>query len=117
MKRLQAPNGDFSARPPFATSALPKRNCHTSLSKFRIDFFDENRLLAATGTTATGSAGLNKATIGTIAGGTMDCSDRQRENFCISTDKDRLDIDAVHAFLSRSYWSEGIPKEVVVRAI
>ena len=47
----------------------------------------------------------------------MDCSDRQRENFCISTDKDRLDIDAVHAFLSRSYWSEGIPKEVVVRAI
>ncbi|MGB8338800.1 MAG: GNAT family N-acetyltransferase [Burkholderiales bacterium] len=28
-----------------------------------------------------------------------------------------LDADAIHAFLSRSYWAEGVPKPVVERAI
>ena len=35
----------------------------------------------------------------------------------ISTDKDRLDLDAIHAFLVRSYWSPGVPRELVARAI
>ena len=35
----------------------------------------------------------------------------------ITTDKDRLDIDFIHGYLSRSYWAEGIPKDVVVRSI
>jgi GNAT superfamily N-acetyltransferase len=35
----------------------------------------------------------------------------------ISTDKTRLDPAAIHAYLSRSYWSPGIPREVVDRAI
>lgn len=35
----------------------------------------------------------------------------------ISTDPSRLQLDAIHAYLTRSYWSPGIPKEVVARAI
>jgi GNAT superfamily N-acetyltransferase len=35
----------------------------------------------------------------------------------ISADPTRLDLDAIHAFLSRSYWSPGVPKDVVARAI
>ena len=34
----------------------------------------------------------------------------------ISTDPERLDLDYVHAFLSRSYWSPGIARERVARA-
>jgi len=34
----------------------------------------------------------------------------------ISTDDSRLDIDAMHAYLTRSYWSPGIPRETVERA-
>jgi GNAT superfamily N-acetyltransferase len=37
--------------------------------------------------------------------------------FLISTDKTRLDLDAIHAFLSTCYWASGIPKETVARAI
>lgn len=35
----------------------------------------------------------------------------------ITCDPTRLDIDAIHAFLSESYWSTGIPRAVVERAI
>jgi GNAT superfamily N-acetyltransferase len=35
----------------------------------------------------------------------------------ISCDRDRLDIDAIHEFLTQSYWSPGVPKEVVCKAI
>jgi GNAT superfamily N-acetyltransferase len=34
----------------------------------------------------------------------------------ISTDPARLDLPAVHAYLTRSYWSPGIPFETVERA-
>jgi ribosomal protein S18 acetylase RimI-like enzyme len=34
----------------------------------------------------------------------------------ISTEPARLDIDAIHAYLTRSYWSPGIPREIVARA-
>lgn len=34
----------------------------------------------------------------------------------ISTDPARLDIDAMHAYLARSYWSPGIPRDTVERA-
>lgn len=37
----------------------------------------------------------------------------RRERFCITTDKTRLDIDAIHAYLTRSSWAEGIDKETV----
>jgi GNAT superfamily N-acetyltransferase len=35
----------------------------------------------------------------------------------ISTDSARLDVDAIHAFITRSYWSPGIPRATVARAI
>jgi GNAT superfamily N-acetyltransferase len=34
----------------------------------------------------------------------------------ISTESSRLDIDAMHAYLTRSYWSPGIPRDIVERA-
>ena len=37
--------------------------------------------------------------------------------FEISTDPARLDLDYLHAFLSESYWSPGIPRETVARAV
>lgn len=35
----------------------------------------------------------------------------------ISSDKGRLDIEVIHGYLSRSYWSPGISRERVERAI
>ena len=35
----------------------------------------------------------------------------------ISTDPARLDVTAIHAYLTRSYWSPGIPIATVERAL
>jgi GNAT superfamily N-acetyltransferase len=35
----------------------------------------------------------------------------------ITTARDRLDVAAIHAFLTESYWSPGIPRETVERAL
>ena len=35
----------------------------------------------------------------------------------ISTDQAKLDVRAIHAYLTRSYWSPGIPIEIVERAL
>ena len=35
----------------------------------------------------------------------------------VTTDPTRLDLDTIHAFLSRSYWAAGVPREVVERSI
>ena len=35
----------------------------------------------------------------------------------ITCDNARLDVEAIHSFLSKSYWSPGIPRAVVERAI
>jgi GNAT superfamily N-acetyltransferase len=40
-----------------------------------------------------------------------------RGDYTITTDNDRLDINAIHDFLATSYWSPGVPKETVERAI
>ena len=37
--------------------------------------------------------------------------------YVVSTDPARLDLDRIHAFLSGAYWSPGIPRELVERAI
>jgi GNAT superfamily N-acetyltransferase len=42
--------------------------------------------------------------------------ERQRGKFCISTDPGRQDVKAVHAYLSRSYWAEGIPEDIVAKS-
>ena len=41
----------------------------------------------------------------------------QRDEFQVTTDPARLDIDFIHGYLVRSYWSEGIPREIVERSV
>ena len=43
--------------------------------------------------------------------------DLARGQYSITTDPQKLDLDAIHAFLSRSFWAEGIPKETVATAM
>jgi GNAT superfamily N-acetyltransferase len=40
-----------------------------------------------------------------------------KDGFIITTDKAKFDIDLIHSFLKRSYWAEGISKEVIRRSI
>ncbi|MFT3932663.1 MAG: GNAT family N-acetyltransferase [Chitinophagaceae bacterium] len=40
-----------------------------------------------------------------------------KDQFCISTDKDKIDIACVHQFLSHSYWAENIPIATVKKSI
>jgi GNAT superfamily N-acetyltransferase len=41
----------------------------------------------------------------------------QRDGFTISSDPARLDLTAIHAYLTRSYWAEGISPELVARSV
>ena len=43
--------------------------------------------------------------------------EHHRDGFTVSTDPARLDLDAVHAFLTTAYWCEGIPRETLARAL
>lgn len=38
------------------------------------------------------------------------------DRYEISDDASRLDVDAIHAYLARSYWSPDIPRDIVERA-
>jgi GNAT superfamily N-acetyltransferase len=40
-----------------------------------------------------------------------------KDNYSITTEKIKLDIDFIHQFLTRSYWAEGISKEIVAKSI
>lgn len=46
----------------------------------------------------------------------MPC-ESQHGGYTISDDPARIDVDAVHTFLSGSYWAGGIPRETVARAV
>ena len=41
----------------------------------------------------------------------------RRGDYTITTDRLRLDLAAIHAFLARSYWAAGVPLAVVERAV
>lgn len=41
----------------------------------------------------------------------------ERGLYTLSTDKQQLDVDVIHAYLTQSYWSPGIPRAVIERAI
>lgn len=44
--------------------------------------------------------------------------ERHQDGFTVSDDPARLDVDAIHDFLSQhSYWAREIPREVVARAL
>ena len=40
-----------------------------------------------------------------------------KDKFYISTEKEKMDIDLIHSFLTRSYWAEGISKKIISRSI
>jgi GNAT superfamily N-acetyltransferase len=40
-----------------------------------------------------------------------------RGQYSITTDREKLDVDAIHAFLSRSFWADGIPRATVATAM
>ncbi|MFY9226511.1 MAG: GNAT family N-acetyltransferase [Blastocatellia bacterium] len=40
-----------------------------------------------------------------------------QENFLISTDKSKLDLPVIHAFLIDSYWATNIPMEIVKKSV
>ena len=41
----------------------------------------------------------------------------ERGEYSISTDRNRLDLGVIHGYLERSYWSPGIARAIVERAI
>lgn len=41
----------------------------------------------------------------------------QKGEFTISTNPAKLDLEVIHGYLSRSYWTPGIPKETVRQSI
>jgi GNAT superfamily N-acetyltransferase len=43
--------------------------------------------------------------------------EHRRDPFLVSTDPARLDLDAIHGFLTNCYWAKGIPRDVVARSI
>jgi GNAT superfamily N-acetyltransferase len=43
--------------------------------------------------------------------------EERRGEYWITTDIARMDLDVIHGYLSRVYWSEGIPREVVERSM
>ncbi|WP_164016922.1 GNAT family N-acetyltransferase [Pyxidicoccus trucidator] len=47
----------------------------------------------------------------------MSAHEWTRGDFVISTDRARVDVEAVHRFLQSSYWAAGIPLEVVRRSV
>lgn len=47
----------------------------------------------------------------------MNHSDSKRDGYTISADPERMDVAAIHAYLSRSYWASGIPLATVRRSM
>jgi N-acetylglutamate synthase-like GNAT family acetyltransferase len=45
------------------------------------------------------------------------CLELKNGEFTLSTDPARLDLDAIYAFLSQTYWAKNRPREVLERAI
>ena len=47
----------------------------------------------------------------------MQIIEEQKEDFLISTNKSRLDIEVIHGYLSHSYWAAHIPMRVIKKSI
>jgi GNAT superfamily N-acetyltransferase len=47
----------------------------------------------------------------------INAQEYRRGKFLISTDRKRLDLDVIHAFLTECYWAKGIPRKIVARSI
>ena len=60
---------------------------------------------------------IERATVSLDERGDEEPIEDARGEYVVSTDKSRIDVPAVHAFLASTYWSPGIPEETVRRAI
>ncbi len=47
----------------------------------------------------------------------MKITEWMRDDYLLSTDKSKIDVDVVHNFLSHSYWAENISKDIVQKSI
>jgi len=47
----------------------------------------------------------------------MEIMEWRKDEYLLSTDKSKIDVEIVHQFLSHSYWAESIPLEVVKKSI
>jgi GNAT superfamily N-acetyltransferase len=47
----------------------------------------------------------------------MKTETHSQNNYIISTEKEKLNTDFIHSYLSRSYWAEDIPKDVLIKGI
>lgn len=47
----------------------------------------------------------------------MEAEEYWINEYCVSSDKNKLDIPVIHSYLKRSYWAENIPFEIVKRSI
>jgi len=52
-----------------------------------------------------------------MAGTDSPIIERRRDNAIVSSDPACLDMDVIYGFLSRAYWCEGIPRDVLERAV
>lgn len=43
--------------------------------------------------------------------------EHRRDEFMVTTDRSRLDLNVIHEFLASSYWAAGIPREVFLRSV
>jgi hypothetical protein len=41
----------------------------------------------------------------------MERKEWRKHEYLLSTDKSKIDVEAVHHFLSHSYWAENIPRK------
>ena len=49
--------------------------------------------------------------------GKMEMIEWKKDDYLISTDRSKIDLNVVHNFLTYSYWSENISKELVQKSI
>jgi len=47
----------------------------------------------------------------------MENMEWKKDRYLVSTDRSKIDIDAVHNYLAQSYWAEGRSKDIVRRSI
>ena len=47
----------------------------------------------------------------------MEFPSYHKDDYTVVSDPAKLDIAAIHRYLSRAYWSEGIPRDIVEKAI
>jgi GNAT superfamily N-acetyltransferase len=57
------------------------------------------------------------ATVMAIASQPETIVEHGKDDFVLSTDRERLDLDVIHGFLTSSYWAKGIAREIVARSI